>query len=57
MTNLSSSLITYSFWTNIASNLSARSSRGLEDKIKMDIKCVVNIGFKDVHRIHLDRNM
>jgi hypothetical protein len=53
MNDLSSSLITCYFWTNTASNLSGR----LEDKIKMDITCMKHTGFKDEHRIHLDRNM
>jgi hypothetical protein len=57
MIDLPSSLITYSFWTNIVSNVSVRPSRALEDKIKVDIKCMEHTGFKDVHRIHLDRNM
>ena len=49
MTDLSSSLIIYSFWTHSASKYSVenrlpvRPSRGLEEIIKMDSKCMIII--------------
>jgi len=51
MTNLSSSLIIYSFWTHNASyhlvenRPPVRPSRGFELKTERDIKCMMHIGF------------
>jgi len=55
MTAPSSSLIICYFWTHNASNILAensilvRPSHGLEEKIKMDIKYTINIGFNPLN--------